>query len=169
MERLNKVEVTLRSGNELLFNTMWHREHQGLLFYSVTVINNVVHKDWNLINIFKLCFDIFSSSYKSTCAAVSLKLRSFTALTVWTTHPLEADCVFRLLTTEKHFEPKCNFLNISNVHQHLKRQFSDQYWTPPSETGLNHTKNVVLTLVKEFCSNNIFQCQSTVSLTLVNW
>lgn len=52
---------------------------QGLLLYSLTVINNVVHKDWNLINIFKLCFDIFSSSYKSTCAAVWLQ-QSFNCL-----------------------------------------------------------------------------------------
>lgn len=112
MDRLEQVQVTGVGMNGCSMGSD-SENTQGLLLYSLTVINNVVHKDWNLINIFKLCFDIFSSSYKTLA-----QLCGYTgALTVWTTHPLEADCVW-LLTTKA---PKSRF------SQHLK--------TAPSSWG----------------------------------
>lgn len=157
MDRLEQVQVTGVGMNGCSMGSD-SENTQGLLLYSLTVINNVVHKDWNLINIFKLCFDIFSSSYKTLA-----QLCGYTgALTVWTTHPLEADCVW-LLTTKA---PKSRFSqHLKTAPGVIQRLRSE----PPSPTGLNPSQNVPLTLVKEFCSNGILEQRITVSLTLVSW
>lgn len=132
---------------------------QGLLLYSLTVINNVVH--WNLINIFKLCFDIFSSSNKSTCAAVWLK-QSFNCLNHSPTPGWLCLAPDNKTTEIQMWAAFKELLQAPGVIWSW-----DQ--SPPSQTGLNPSQNVPLTLVKEFCSNGILEQRITVSLTLVSW
>lgn len=55
-------------------NERWHEVHSGLPIDSAAEEDkSVVHKAWNLINILKPCFDIFTFPCKTICVACGVK------------------------------------------------------------------------------------------------